>query len=275
MATRSIWKGSVTFGLVHIPVVLYPAERRTELHFHLLDSRDNARVRYERINSVTGQKVPWDKVVKAYEHDENNYIVLNEEELKRVAPERTQAVEIESFVEEGAIDHAYFDAPYCLVPDKRGEKGYVLLREALRQAHRIGIARVVLRTREHLAALMAKDKALMLNLLRFQEELVDLAEFNLPGADIKQYKISPAELKMAHTLVDSMSATWQPESYRDDYRDRVLAWIDKRIEQGESAEPPSAEEAASHKEGVINIMDLLKKSVQEKKHEPQKRRRHG
>jgi DNA end-binding protein Ku len=272
--SRPIWKGHLSFGLVNIPVVLHPAERRTELHLHMLDSRNNARVRYARVNAATGEKVPWDRIVKGYEFDDDNYIVLKDEDIKRVAPEATRTVEIENFVAEDSIDHAYFDTPYCLTPDKKGEKGYVLLRETLKRTKRIGIARVVLRTKQHLAALLTWQEALLLNLLRFHDELIDLGEYNLPRQDAKHYKVSPAEVKMAETLVDSMTVAWQPRRYHDEYSEKLLHYIEKRVKQGDKAQPPTAEETDTRRErGVINIMDLLKKSVQEKKREPQARRR--
>src|SRR5690606_16819359 len=153
---RPIWTGTLSFGLLNVPVSLMTGERKVDLSFRMLDSRNNARVRYERVNAETGEEVPWKEIVKAFEYDKGNYVVIEEEDLKAAAPEGTESVEVETFVDADAIGVEYYEKPYVLVPGKKAEKGYVLLREVLRDTNRIGIARVVIRTREYLAAVMPK-----------------------------------------------------------------------------------------------------------------------
>ncbi len=260
---RPIWKGHITFGLVNIPVTLFSAELRTDLHFNMLDSRNKARVRYERVNEATGEEVPWDQIVKAFEYDDNNYVILEEEDFKRAAPESTQTVEIEDFVEQDAIEYVYFDKPYYLVPGKKGEKGYVLLRETLRRSKKVGIAKVVIRKREYLAALVPEGDMLVLELLRFHQELRPVKEFDVPGHDIEDYKISKRELEMAGQLVEAMTSTWDPANYHDEYRDALMAWIEKKAAAGGAT--PTAEPADETNEPageIVDFMELLKRSVQ-------------
>src|SRR5215813_1108253 len=203
---RPIWKGHISFGLVNIPISLYSAEDRTDLSFQLLDSRDHAHVRYHRVNEVTGEEVPWDRIVKGYEYDDGNYVLLSEEELENASPELTKTIEIEQFVDVADIDIRYFERPYMLVPDKKGEKGYVLLREAIAESGKAGIAKVVIRGRQYLAALMAQGNALVLELLRFHQELIDLAEFDLPSSNLREYGVAKKEIDLAMKLIGGMTA---------------------------------------------------------------------
>jgi DNA end-binding protein Ku len=261
---RPIWKGHISFGLVNIPVTLFSGEKRADLQFRLLDSRNQARVRYERVNEVTGEEVPWDEIVKGYEFDEGNYVLLTDEDFEKAAVENTQTVEIEDFVDEAVIEYAYFDKPYILVPGKKGDKGYVLLRETLRKTNKVGIAKVVIRSRQHLAAVIASGDALILELMRFVDELRDPSEFDLPNQDLDEYKITKKELDMAERLVESMTAEWEPEKYHDDYREALLKWIeDKMKADGHvSAPQPDKEEGAPAGE-IVDFMTLLRKSVEE------------
>ncbi len=209
--TRPVWKGHISFGLVNVPVILYPAERRQDISFHLIDSRNSARVRYERINEETGEEVTWDKIVKGYEYDDHNYVLLSEDELERASVEMTRTIEIEEFVDLADIDIRYFDRPYLLVPDKKGEKGYVLLREAIAASGKAGIATVVIRARQYLAALMANGDALVLELLRYAQELRDLDEFEFPSGDLRHFKVSKKEIDLAQQLIGGMTAKkWNP-----------------------------------------------------------------
>jgi DNA end-binding protein Ku len=260
---RPIWKGHITFGLVNVPAGLYSAENRGDLHFNLVDSRNHARVRYERVNEVTGEEVPWSEVVKAYEYDGGSFVLLGEQDFKSAAAEMTKTIEIEHFVDEAEIDAIYFDRPYLLVPEKGGEKGYVILREAMRESGRVGIATVVIRTRQHLAAMLPEGDALVLNLLRFQQELRDWDEFSLPGDDLKKYKVSTKEIELAGQLIDGMTTEWEPENYRDEYRDALMKVIQDKIAAGkehELAEPEDEEEDEEPRH--VNFMELLKKSVE-------------
>jgi DNA end-binding protein Ku len=263
MMARPTWKGHISFGLVNIPVTLYTGEKKADLSFNLIDSRNMARVRYERVNEETGEEVPWGDIVKGFEFEEGNYVVLDDEDFKRAAPEATKSIDIEAFVDREAIDPVYFEKPYFLVPDKKGEKGYVLLRETLQKQNKAGIARVVIRTREHLAALMVEGDALVLMLLRFQQELRDPAEFDLPKGSLKEYKISAKELDLAETLVEAMSGEWKPEQYEDKYRAELMEWIEKKIRAGETAEPAVPEEEVEEEAEPVDIMALLQMSVQQ------------
>jgi DNA end-binding protein Ku len=267
--TNAIWKGHISFGLVSIPVSLYSAENRTELHFHLLDSRDQARVRYERVNDETGKEVPWNKVIKAFEFNNNNYVVLSDEDFKRAAPEATKSIDIENFVSVTEINPVYFERPYYLVPDKAGEKGYVLLRETLHRTGKVAVAKVVIRSKQYLAAVMPIEQALVLNLLRFKQELRSLDDFSIPEKNLKLYKILPQELKMAEQLVDSMTQVWKPEQYHDEYREALLQWIEQKASQGKTKKPRKTAEKAAPA-NVIDFMAALKKSLQNVKQTPVK-----
>ncbi len=259
---RTIWKGHISFGLVNIPVNLYSAEQRADLSLHLIDSRNRSRVRYERVNAETGEEVPWDDVVKGYEYDGGKYVLLDPEELKEVAPEASQTVEIEAFVPLEQIDLMYFDKPYYLEPGKRGEKGYALLREVLRESGKVGVARVVIRTRQYIAVVVPRDDVLVLNLLRYHQELRTTEELDLPG-DVDSVGVSKQELKMARTLVDGMLTDWQPEQYHDEYRDALMAWIDEKVEAGEVEAAPEAKAPAKEGPRTINMMEALKQSVEQ------------
>lgn len=262
---RPIWRGHISFGLVQVPVILQPAEARHDLQFRLLDSRNHARVKYERINEMTGEEVPWGDVVKAYEYSDDNYVILKDVDFKRAAVKAAKTIEIEQFVDTDAIRPMYFDKPYYLVPDKHGDKGYALLRAALEKTGQLGISRVVIRTREYLSALGVEDKALVLYILRFPQEIRPLPA-DLPSANLKTAGIAPRELEMAETLIKSMSGAWKPEGYHDKYRDMLMKWIEKKARAGGAmpvAEPEDEEEEAPGR--IINITHLLQQSLQKQK----------
>ncbi len=258
---HAIWKGSVNFGLVNIPVNLYSGENRSEeLSFSMLDKRDMSPIGYKKVNKVTGEEVPRDAQIKAYEYQEGQWVTITEADLKRASPERTQRVDITAFVDASEIDPAYFDKPYYLEPAARSEKVYALLREALVRTKKIGIATVVIRSKEYLAALIPHEKLLLLNVMRWPHELRDPNELKLPERDLKKLKISEAELKMAERLVEDLGAGWDPTQFKDQYHDELLAFIQKKAEKGEAAaiaEAPKAEK----KEAPADIMALLKASV--------------
>ena len=264
---RPIWKGHISFGLVSIPITLYSAEKRFDLHFKLLDSRDKAKIRYSRVNEVTGEEVPWDQIVKGYEYDDDKYVLIDDEEFKKVAVEATRTIEIEDFVAVDSIDHVYFDKPYFVVPDKKNQKGYVLLREVLRNTGKAGIARVVIHTREYLSALFVTGDVLVLELLRFEQELRNPKEFELPGNDLSDYKVAKKEVDLAEKLVEAMTTKWEPEKYEDEYRAELMEWIQKKAKAGGLEVPPESAEEPGEEEGggkVIDMMELLKKSVEGK-----------
>jgi DNA end-binding protein Ku len=258
---RSIWKGSISFGLVNIPVGLYTAEEREEIPLHLLDKRNMARVRYKRVNEESGKEVPWEDTVRGYEFQEGKYVILTDEDLKRAAPEKTQTVDIQEFVDLDEISPVYFDKPYYLAPEKRGAKSYALLREVLKRTRKVGVATVVIRTKQYLAALIAEDKVLLLALLRFPHELRDPNDLELPSG---QQGLTERELDMAERLVEGMVDTWRPERFKDTYFSDVKKMIAKRVEAGqlESAPPPAEEEAKPARSNVVDLMALLKQSVE-------------
>ena len=272
MASRPIWTGAISFGLLNIPVQLMSAERRVDLRFHMLDSRDQKRVRYERVNAETGEEVPWKDVVKAFEYSKGNYVVLEEEDLREAAPQSKESVDIEAFVDPGELGPRYYDRPYFLVPTRKSEKGYVLLRETLRDLGRAGLARVVIRTREHLALVLPEGPALVLHLLRFPQELVDPGEYAFPEGTERQYKIAPRERDMARQLVESMSAPFNPGDFRDEFRERLSKVIQERIKRkGKGRAPAPVETPVDTGEDsgkVVDFMALLKRSIAENKRTP-------
>jgi DNA end-binding protein Ku len=248
--------------LLNVPVTVYPGEQRHDITFHLVDSRDHARVRYQRVNEDTGEEVPWSEIVKAFEYDDGSYVLMTEDDLANVAVEASQTVEIQSFVPRTAIDTLYFEKPYFLEPGKRGEKGYVLLREVLARTERVGIARVVIRTREYLAALMPWGNALVLELLRYPQELRDVNDLDLPAGDLADYKITKKELEMAESLLEAMSAEWEPATYQDEYRAKLREYIESKA-QGEDrvAVPDSPDVEPTN---IVDIMSVLRKSIEAK-----------
>jgi DNA end-binding protein Ku len=268
---RPIWTGIISFGLLNVPVGLYSAERRVDLHFRMLDSRDNKPIRYERVNAETGEEVPWKNIVKAFEYEKGNYVVLQDEDLDAVAPEGKETIDIESFVDRTAINPMYYEKPYYLVPGKKAEKGYVLLRETLRKTDRVGLGHVIIRARRYLSIVMVVDDALVLNLLRFGQELVPSSSFNFPSDDLKAYRITPRELEMAEQLVESMAAPWEPEGYRDDYRERLSDIVEQRLASKENVvyRDERAEEVPENAAtNVVDFTALLKQSLSGKTRKP-------
>ena len=265
---RPIWNGTLSFGLLNIPIALMPGERKAdEIHFRMLDARNKAPVRYERVNAETGEEVPWKEIVKAYEYSKGNYVVLEASDLAEAASDHKEVIEMEAFVERDEITPAYFEKPYVLVPGKKAEKGYVLLREVLRKTRKVGVGRVVIRTREYLAMVAPQDEALLLILLRFPQELVDVAEYKIPEGGAAKWKISAKEMEMATTLLESMADEWKPEDYKDEFRARLTAVINKRLKtKGATTQVEEEEEATPHDAttNVVDFMALLKKSLEKK-----------
>ncbi len=220
---RAIWKGSISFGLVNIPIALFPATRKEELSFRLLRRSDLSPVNYKRVAEKDGQEVPWDEIVKGYEYEEGKYVVLKNEDFQRVDLEATQTVDIQDFVDQDEIDPMFFYKPYYLEPQKGGDKAYVLLRDALEKSKKVGIAKVVIKTRQYLAGVKAEDGVLVLELMHFAEELADSGELHVP----KKIEPGKREINMAKALIDSMSSKWNPEKYRDDYREALMEVIEE------------------------------------------------
>jgi DNA end-binding protein Ku len=268
---RPIWTGTLSFGLLNVPIRLMPGEKRTDLHFHMLDSRDKSPIRYERVNADTGEEVPWKDVVKAFEYRKGSYVVLEDEDLKAAAPESHETVEIAAFVDADAIGPEYFEKPYVLVPGKKAEKGYVLLRETLAETGKIGIAHVVIRTREYLSAVTVHDKALVLVLLRYPQELVDVAEYEIPTGNAAAHRVTKREVEMARQLIDAMSSRWNPKDYKDEFRERLHKVIAKRMKAKGVVTPVVDEEPEETTTNVVDFMDLLRKSLATNQRTPAKK----
>jgi DNA end-binding protein Ku len=258
---RAIWKGSISFGLVSIPVGLFTAEERDELSFKQLDRRNLSPVGYKKYNKATGEDVATDQIVKGYEYDDGRYVVMTEEDFAKANPEATQTVEITDFVEASEIDPMYFDKPYYLAPIGKSTKGYALLRETLKRSGKVGIAKVVIRSRQYLAAVIPRGPVLVLEILRYPDEIRGMDDLELPPEDVAEVGVSPKELAMAEQLVEGMAEPWDPARYRDEYRDDLLALIHAKAGTGTVAAPTAA--APAERGDVIDIMTLLKRSVAE------------
>lgn len=271
---RSLWKGAISFGLVNIPVILSSAENRNSFDLTMLDRRNMKPVGVKRYNKETEKEVGWDDIVKGYEYEKDRYVVLTDEDFKRANVKATQTVDIIAFVEAKAVAPTYFETPYYLTPDKRGEKGYVLLRETLKATNKIGIATVVIRTRQYLAALISTGDVIVLNTLRYQNELMSAKELEVPSGSVKAGGVSLREVEMAKKLVEEMTEPWKPEQYHDTYHEDLMKLIDKRIKEGKTeviteAGTDDDEEKPARGE-VIDLMALLKRSVQAKGQAPSK-----
>jgi DNA end-binding protein Ku len=258
---RAIWKGSISFGLVNIPIALYPATRKEDLRFRLLRAKDLSPVNYKRVAEKDGKEVPWDEIVKGYEYEKGKYVVLKDEDFQRVDLEATQTVDIQDFVKQEEIDPVFFNKPYYLEPQKGGDKAYVLLREALEKTGKVGIAKVVIKTRQYLAGVKAENDVLVLELMHFAEELADPGKLHLP----KKIEPGKREIDMATALVNSMSSKWDPKKYRDDYRDALMEVIEEKVEAGgkEVEEKPKKKAPPSTK--VIDLVAVLQESLNQTK----------
>jgi DNA end-binding protein Ku len=269
---RGLWKGAISFGLVNVPVELFSAEKRSsELDLTMLDKRDLAPVGYKRYNKSTGKEVPWEDVVKGYEYEDDKYVVLSEEDFRRANPEASKTVDIVGFVELADIAPLYFETPYYLAPGKRGEKAYALLRDAMAKAGKAGIATVVIRTKQYLAALLPQGDALILNTLRYHKELKSAEDLDIPEK-LKGTRVSAKEIDMALRLIDDMADAWTPEKYHDTYGEDLLKRIEEKIKAGQTeeiTEPEKGEKQAAGAE-VIDLMALLKKSVERKQEKPKR-----
>lgn len=262
---RTIWKGAISFGLVHVPIVVHAATRPQRLDFDWIDRRDDAPIGYQRINKRTGKPVASEDIVKGYEYEKGEYVYMNDEDFKRANVAATQTVEIQGFVDAAEVPIYYYDTPYYLAPDRRGEKGYVLLREVLRQAGRLGLARVVLHTRQYLCALLPQGDALMLITLRYAGEILSADDLDLPAG--KTAAPAARERDMALRLVEDMTGPWDPQAYRDDYREDLLAAIETKIKAGRThvlAEAEDGAKAPRESAKVIDLMSLLKQSIEQR-----------
>nr|WP_024308183.1 Ku protein [Pseudomonas sp. P818] len=258
---RAIWKGAISFGLVHIPVALVTATSTQGVDFDWLDKRSMDPVGYKRVNKVTGKEVSKENIVKGVAYEKGRYVVLSEEEIREAHPKSTQTIDIFAFVDSVQIPLQHIDKPYYLAPDRRGEKVYALLREALSSTDKVALAHVVLHTRQHLAALMPIDSAMVLVILRWPSEVRGLETLELDDSVTKP-KLAKSELDMAKRLIKDMSADWQPEEYQDSFQDRIMALVEKKAKAGkiENVEQVEGEETRRSAD-VIDLTELLKRSL--------------
>ena len=263
---RSMWKGAISFGLVHIPVDMYPAVETKGLDLTMLDRRDFSPVGFKRYNKGNGKEVVWDDIVKGYEYEDGEYVVLSDEDLRRANPEATQTIDIQAFVDAGDVPLIYYDQPYYLAPGKGGAKVYALLRETLREAGKIGIAHVVIRVKQHLAALICVGDTIVLNTLRYPDEMRDAGELKIPSPNSKTAAVTVKELKMAMALVEGMSEDWAPAQYHDSYREDVLALVKKKIKakQTKTITQPEPDKEKRTTGKVIDLVALLQASLGKK-----------
>ncbi|MCQ2041119.1 Ku protein [Stutzerimonas kunmingensis] len=258
---RTIWKGAVSFGLVHIPVALVPATTRQGIDFDWLDKRSMDRVGYKRINKTTGEDIDSENIVKGVEYEKGHYVVISDDEIKGAHPKATQTVDIVAFVDAKDISFLYINTPYYLTPDRRGEKVYALLRETLIQTGKVGIANVVLRNKQHLAVVMPLGKALVMNTLRWADEVRGVEYLELKDEALDP-DLAERELDMAKRLVDDMTEKWKPEQYKDTFQDQIMELVEKKAREGKLEAVGGPEEAVDRRSAdVIDLTELLKRSL--------------
>jgi DNA end-binding protein Ku len=253
----SIWKGSLTFGLVHVPVEMKTAVRSDHISFRMLHAEDMSPIKYERVCAADGEPVPWNEIVKGYEYEKGKFVVLTDEDFKKAALDSSRTIDIIDFVREDEIDARFFETPYYLVPTKGGDKPYALLREAMRQSGVVGIGKVIIRRTQHLAGVRVVGQALVMELMRFANELVDISEFTFPGTDM----LREQELTMANQLVENLAEPFDPERYTDDYRSNLMKLIRAKMKGKKvtAAEPLPEDEDAK----VLDLMSRLQASLAE------------
>lgn len=257
---RAIWKGSISFGLVNIPIGLYPATRSERVSFRQLRAEDLSPINYKRVAEADGKEVPWEKIVKGYEYEKGQFIILTDEDFEKVMPEATQSIDITEFVELTEIDPMFFDTPYYLEPQKGGKKAYALLRDTLKETGRVGIARVVIKTKQHLAAVKPKGDALVLELMHFPNEILEPEGLDLPHEE----KLGKKEMDMAKSLVETMSGKWDPDEFQDEFRERLEEMIEEKVKSG-GKEVPTTRAKARPATNVVDLVAVLQKSLAETK----------
>jgi DNA end-binding protein Ku len=251
---RPIWSGAISFGLVNVPVKLYSAVSSKDVRFHQLEAKTKSRIKQKRVSAETGEEVPFDDIIKGYELSPNTYVPITPQELESLDPKATKTIDIEDFVDLDQIDPIYYERPYYLVPDKGGAKAYALLRNAMRETNKVGIARMVLRTKQYLAAIRPKGNALVIETMLFADEIVPDDELDLPDEDVD---VAPREEKMARQLIDSLTTEFEPDKYRDEYRERVLELIEQKAAGQEIVVEDAGEEPAK----VVDLMAALEASL--------------
>jgi DNA end-binding protein Ku len=253
---RAIWKGSISFGLVNVPISLYPATAQKELSFRMLRRSDLSPINYKRVAENDGKEVPWDQIVKGYEYEKGKFVVITSEDFERADIKATQTIDVVEFVHLHEIDPVFFDKPYYLEPQKQGAKAYVLLRDALKKMEMVGIAKVVIKTRQHLASIKPEQNALVLEVMHFAEELVSPSGLQIPG----DTSVGSREMQMASELIERLSGPWQPDKFTDDYRQALLDLIQKKIESG--GRTPAAKTGGKRSPTkVIDLVSVLRESL--------------
>lgn len=263
---HAVWKGAISFGLVNIPVSMHTAVRDSRVHFRMLHAKDKSPIRFDRVCQEEDKTVPWDELVKGYEYEKGKFVVVTKEDLEAAALEKSDSLDILTFVEKDQIDDRFFETPYFLTPGKGGERAYAVLREAIRASGKVGIAKVILRDIQHLAALTVVGEGLVLMMMRFSDELADVSEFRFPTSEA----VRPEEIKMAKMLVDSLTGKWNPDEYRDEYRENIMRVIQAKLKGRKIKLEP--ERAVAPQAEVVDLMTRLKQSLEDTKRAP--RRKH-
>ncbi|KRA01761.1 MAG: Ku protein [Achromobacter sp.] len=262
MAARTIWKGAISFGLVHIPVGLHTATTESGVDFDWLDKRSMDPVGYKRINKRTGKEIDKDNIVKGVAYEDGKYVIVSPEEISEAYPRTTQTIEIQQFVDAGAVPFVYLERPYYVAPINKGHKVYALLRDTLAKTGKIGIAKVVIQTKQHLAALIPSGDALVLNLMRWGDEVKSVEGLDLPKAGAKNMTPNASEMKMAKMLVDDMSGEWDPEQYKDEFKAAVMELVEQKANAGETETVIEPQESSpAYADNVIDLTELLQRSL--------------
>ena len=266
-STRTLWKGAITFGLVHIPIALHPATSEQGLDFDWLDKRSMDPVGYKRINKKTGKEIEKENIVKGIEFEDGEYVILSPEEIEAAYPKTTQSIELEAFVPAADIPFIYLDRPYFVSPINKGAKVYALLREVLHKTGKAGIARVVIQTKQHLAALIPVGPLLVLNLLRWGDEIRSFKELALPPAGVKAANLSDKEMKMGEQLVQDMSGEWNPEEFTDSFKEQIMKLVKEKVKAGktESVTPLEPMETTGQSATIYDLTELLQRSLSKSK----------
>lgn len=260
---HALWKGSISFGLVNIPVKIYSASREKELKFEMLHKKDHAQIRYARICKAEEKEVPWEEIIKAYEYHPGEYIIFNEEDFKKINADKMQTIEIVDFVKEEEVDSVYYAKPYFLEPEKGGSSAYLLLRDALRKSKKVGIAKFILHHREHIAVIKPYHNSIILNQLRYADEMLSTDELKIPPKE----KTSLKELEIALKLIDHLTTTFVPDKYEDTYREEIK----QIIAQKAKGKKIRSQKEAKHPSKVLDIMELLKASLEQTNKKTRKR----
>lgn len=265
----TIWKGSISFGLLNIPVMVKKAQEEQDLSFKMLDEKDFSPIKYKRVNANTGKEVPWGEIVKGFEHESGQFVIMSKEDFEAANPKASQTIDIQDFVDFDDIDLMFFEKPYYLVPQKNGTKGYFLLVEALKKINKVAVAKIVMRSKMHLACIMPKEDYLILERMRFSHEVLETSEVEYLD-NVNKPSFNPKELKMAEELIEGMSAEWNPEQYQDTYVNDVMEIINRKVKEGKVREvfhPDISEEEGEASGTVVDLMPLLKKSLEARKKE--------